>query len=37
MALSVLEYLVYRKYYKLNNKYYDDIVSELEQKRVAEI
>lgn len=33
ILLSVAGYVIYKKYYRLNNSYYDEIIEELEKRR----
>ncbi|MBC2851953.1 melibiose:sodium transporter MelB [Cetobacterium sp. 8H] len=35
IILSILGYLIYKKYYKLNDEYYDEVLENLEEKRLA--
>ena len=37
MLLSAIGYIIYKKYYKLNDEYYDEIIEKLAQNRKQEI
>ena len=34
ILLSIIEYIIYKKYYKLNDNYYDSIIEKLREKKV---
>lgn len=35
--VSILSYIVYKKFYKINGKYHDDMLEELESKRASDL
>ena len=37
MIISILGYVIYKKYYKLNDEYYDNVMKELEERRKENI